>query len=433
MKPTSRRTFLKKTGLTAAGTALAAGLASPRAYGANERINLAVIGLSRGKSLCSAFKAQDDANLAYVCDTDAHRLESVKEQYEPDKAVADFRAILDDKAIDAVAIAAPDHWHAPAAILACQAGKHVYVEKPPCHNIREGRLMLQAARKHDRVMQVGTQTRSSAGVKEAVDMLRDGAVGDILAVKVINSQRRANIGHAQPSDPPPHLDYDQWVGPAAWMPYQANRVHYAWHWWYNFGTGDMGNDGVHDLDVGIWGLGVDTHPTTVRGYGSKLFFDDDQQFPDTQYITFEYPGDGQIGHKRLLIFEQRIWAPYRQEGLENGDIFYGTKGHMVIGKGDGYWLYAERNKLVKEREFGMAGVEHQRDFLDCIKSGERPNADVEIGLQAATAVHLGNICARLDRKLTFDPNTQQFVGDDEANKLIGREYREGHWAVPKAV
>ena len=433
MKPANRRTFLKKTGLTAAGTALTAGLASSKAYGANERINIGVIGLSRGQVLCDAFKAQDDANLAYVCDTDRNRLEKIKEKHKADKAVADFRAILDDKAVDAVAIAAPDHWHAPAAILACEAGKHVYVEKPPCHNIREGRLMLQAARKHDRVMQVGTQTRSSAGVKEAVDMLRDGAVGDILAVKVINSQRRGNIGHAQPSDPPADLDYDQWVGPAAWMPYQSNRLHYAWHWWYNFGTGDMGNDGVHDLDVGIWGLGVDTHPTTVRGYGSKLFFDDDQQFPDTQYITFEYPGDGQIGHKRLLIFEQRIWSPYRQEGFENGDIFYGTKGHMVIGKGDGYWLYAERNKLVKEREFGMATVEHQRNFLDCIKSGERPNADVEIGLQAATAVHLGNICARLDRKLTFDPKNQKFIGDDEANKLIGREYREGHWAVPKGV
>ena len=431
MKPTNRRTFLKKTGLTAAGAALSAGLASSKAYGANERINIGVIGLSRGKSLCSAFKAQDDANLAYVCDTDGRRLESVKEQYKPDKAVADFRAILDDKAVDAVAIAAPDHWHAPAAILACEAGKHVYVEKPPCHNIREGQLMLRAARKHDRVMQVGTQTRSSAGVKEAIQMLRDGAIGDILAVKVINSQRRANIGHAQPSDPPAHIDYDQWVGPAAWMPYQANRLHYGWHWWYNFGTGDMGNDGVHDLDVGIWGLGVDTHPTTVRGYGSKLFFDDDQQFPDTQYITFEYPGDGQIGHKRLLIFEQRIWSPYRQEGFENGDIFYGTKGQMMIGKGDGYWLYAERNKLVKERAFGMATVEHQRNFLDCIKSGERPNADIEIGVQASTAVHLGNICARLDRRLTFDPKTQQFVADDEANKLIGREYREGHWAVPK--
>ena len=433
MKPTNRRTFLKKTGLTAAGTALTAGLASSRAYGANERINIGVVGLSRGKSLCSAFKAQDDANLAYVCDTDGNRLESVKEQFKADKAVADFRAILDDKSVDAVAIAAPDHWHAPAAILACQAGKHVYVEKPPCHNIREGRLMLQAARKHDRVMQVGTQTRSSDGVKEAVDMLRDGAVGDILAVKVINSQRRGNIGHAQPSDPPADLDYDQWVGPAAWMPYQANRLHYTWHWWYNFGTGDMGNDGVHDLDVGIWGLGVETHPTTVRGYGSKLFFDDDQQFPDTQYITFEYPGDGQIGHKRLLIFEQRIWSPYHQEGFENGDIFYGTKGQMVIGKSDGYWLYAERNKLVKEREFGMATVEHQRNFLDCIKSGERPNADVEIGLQASTVVHLGNICARLDRKLTFDSKTQQFVGDEDADKLIGREYREGHWAVPKGA
>jgi predicted dehydrogenase len=347
--------------------------------------------------------------------------------------VVDLREILDDKAVDAVAIATPDHWHAPAAILACGAGKHVYVEKPPSHNLREGRLMIEAARRHKRVMQVGTQSRSSPGVREAIDMLRDGAIGNVLAVKVINSQRRANIGHARPSDPPAHIDYDLWVGPAPMVPYQANRLHYHWHWWYHFGTGDIGNDGVHDLDIGIWGLGVGEHPTRISGYGEKLFFDDDQEFPDTYYMTYEYPGGGEVGQKRLLVFEQRIWSPYREQGMENGDVFYGDKGMMLVGKNDGYQLFAERNKLVKERRFKLPAVEHQRNFLDAIRSAAPANADIEIGHQTATAVHLGNICARVGRNLTFDPKTEQVVRDDEANRLTRREYREGHWAALKGA
>jgi predicted dehydrogenase len=400
-----------------------------KVLGANERIRLAVIGLSRGRRLAEAFSTLDDAHLAYLCDTDRNRLENAQKRFEADHAVTDMRKILDDDSVDAVVIATPDHWHAPAAVRACEAGKHVYVEKPPSHNIREGRLLIEAAQKHKRVVQVGTQNRSNEGVVEAIQMLRDGAIGDVLAVKVINSQRRGNIGHAQPCDPPPHVDYDKWVGPASWLPYQPNRMHYGWHWFYNFGTGDMGNDGVHDLDIGRWGLGVDVHPTRISGHGSKFFFDDDQEFPDTQYITFEYPGDGAVGSKRLLVFEMRIWSPYRQESFENGDIYYGTQGVLMVGKGDGYWLYGERNKMVKERRFRMPEIEHQRNFLDAIKTGQEPNADAVTGHLSATLCHLGNICARLGRTLTFDPQAERFVDDEEANELVGREYREGHWAA----
>jgi len=433
MRQSTRRTFLKRTGLGMAGAAVAVAGSSSTALGANERVNLGVIGLSRGRSLCEAFLAQDDARLAYVCDTDRERLESVRKRYNVQKAVGDLREILDDKSVDAVAIATPDHWHAPAAILACQAGKHVYVEKPCSHNIREGRLMIEAARRHKRVMQVGTQNRSNEGVREAIDMLREEAIGDVLAVKVINSQRRANIGHSQPSDPPEYVDYDQWVGPAPWVPYQSNRLHYNWHWWFNFGTGDIGNDGVHDLDIGLWGLGVEGHPSHVSGYGSKMFFDDDQQFPDTYCITYEYPGGGGVGQKRLLVFEQRTWSPYREQGFENGDVYYGTKGMMFVGKNDGYRLFGERNKPVSEKKFRMPPTEHQRNFLDAIKSDAKPNADIEIGHLSATLAHLGNISARVGRTLSFDPTTEQIIGDEEANKLTRRQYREGHWAVPNGV
>ncbi len=433
MNKSTRRTFLKRSGAGAAAATVTLAGSWSKAIGANDRVTLGVIGLSRGRSLCEAFAAQEDARLAYVCDTDRDRLQSTQQRFKVDNAVVDLRKILDDKSVDAVVIAAPDHWHAPAAILACEAGKHVYVEKPCSHNIREGRLMIEAARRHNRLMQVGTQTRSSQGVREAVQRLREGAIGDVLAVKVINSQRRANIGHRQPSDPPPQVDYDLWVGPAPMVPYQSNRLHYAWHWWYHFGTGDIGNDGVHDLDVGLWGLGVEGHPSRVHGYGSKLFFDDDQQFPDTYCIAYEYPGGGKVGEKRLLIFEQRIWSPYREHGMENGDVFYGTKGMMLVGKHDGYQLFAERNKLVKERKFCLPMVEHQRNFLDAIKSGVPLNADIEVGHLGATLAHLGNICARVGRSLTFDPQSEQIIGDDEANRLTRRQYRQGHWAVPKGV
>jgi len=185
--------------------------------------------------------------------------------------------------------------------------------------------------------------------------------------------------------------------------------------------------------VGVWGLGVDGHPTRVSGYGSKMFFDDDQQFPDTYYVSYEYPGGGEVGQKRLLVFEQRIWSPYREHGFENGDVYYGTQGMMFVGKHDGYRLYGERNRLVSEKPFHMLPTEHQRNFLDAIKGSAKLNADVEIGHLSATLAHLGNICARVGRSLSFDPKTEQIVGDEEANKLTRREYREGHWAVPKGV
>ena len=423
----NRRAFLKRVAAMS-GAAVAMATAPARALGANDKIRLGVVGLSRGRRLCDAFVKQPDAEIVYLCDTDQKRLADVQNRIKADETVADFRKILDDASIDAVAIATPDHWHTPMAILALEAGKHVYVEKPPSHNVREGRLLIQAAEKHKRVVQVGTQNRSNEGVAEAVQMIREGAIGDVLVAKVVNSQRRTNIGHAEPCDPPAHIDYDMWVGPAPWLPYQPNRLHYGWHWFANFGTGDMGNDGVHDLDIARWGLGVDRHPSHVSGYGQKLYFDDDQEFPDTQYITFDYPGDGKTG-RQLLVFEQRIWTPYRQEGFENGDIFYGTKGIMMVGKGDGYWLYGERNKLIKECPFKMPEEAHQRNFLDAIKGTAEPNASAETGHLSASLSHLGNLCARLGRDLHFDPAKEQCAEDAEADKLLGREYRKGHFAA----
>jgi predicted dehydrogenase len=412
---------------------------SDRSQSAGERIVFAGIGCGgQGRHLIGSFASQPDVELAYVCDPDserakeAARLVEERGQKRP-QVVADLRRVLDDKRVQAVTIATPDHWHAPAAILACEAGKHVYVEKPCSHNIREGRLLVEAARRTNRVVQVGTQSRSAPHVVKAMELLRQGAIGEVLVAKAWNSQLRGNIGHAQPSEAPGGVDYDLWVGPAPMVPFQANRFHYGWHWWYDFGTGDMGNDGVHDIDIARWGLGVQTHPARVAAIGGKYFFDDDQQFPDTQYVAFEYPGDGAVGQRRELIFEMRIWSPYTQEGHENGNAFYGTKGLMVLGKRSGWQLFGPKNERREAMRANGLGEPHHRNFIDCIRSGQRPNADVEIGHLSATLCHLGNIACRVGRQLTFDPRQERIVGDDEADRLTARTYRDGHWAVPRGV
>ncbi len=440
MNNPNRREFLKRTGTGAAAATLALAPAT-KAVAANEQLKVAVIGPGgMGSSHVRQLAGNKAVHLAYLCDVDEDRLARAATLAEghgapTPKTVKDMRQVFDDKAVDAVWIATPDHWHGPATILACDAGKHVYVEKPCSHNIREGRLMIEAARRNKRIVQVGTQTRSSDHAQKAVKRLREGAIGDVLVAKAWNSQLRGSIGKKKPSDPPSTLDYDLWVGPAEMVPYQSNMLPSIWRWWYNFGCGDMGNDGVHDIDIAVWGLGVDTHPSSVVAMGGKYFFDDDQQHADTQTVAFEYPGDGKVGSKRQLIFEQRIWSPYVQEGFENGNAFYGTEGMMIFGKKDGYRLYGKRNKLIEEVTGGspdLAG--HHANFIACIKSGERPHADIEINHLATTLCHLGNIATRVRGQLEFDPEAERVTNNPDAAALVRRKYREGgHWAVPANV
>jgi predicted dehydrogenase len=437
MSELNRRGFLNAS----AGFVTAATLASAAKLGAaaqGDPLNVAIIGPGgMGSNHLQLLAPRKDIRITYVCDVDANRLAAAAKHVVQNggspKAVKDMRQVFDDKSVEAVWIATPDHWHSPAAILAVNAGKHVYVEKPVSHNIREGRLLTEAARKHNRVVQVGTQSRSTGYVRRAMEILKSGEIGDVLVAKAWNSQLRGNIGHQQPSDPPAHLDFDLWLGPAPERKFQSNLLHSIWRWWYDFGAGDMGNDGVHDIDVAYWGLGVTTPPSTVAALGSKFFFDDDQQFPDTQYCVFEWPGDGKAGNKRQLIFEQRIWSPYVQEGYENGAAFYGTKGMLLLGHSHGFQVFGARNKLGEKGSGSPELPAHHQNFLDCIRSGGTPAADVEIGHQSATLVHLGNIACRMQRTLHVDPQTETIRGDDEAAKLVSRRYRDGHWAVPKGV
>ena len=430
----NRRKFL--TSASASAAALMAWSSRP-ALAANDTIRVAVIGTgSQGNSHVSRYAKMSGVDLVYVCDADTERREKTAKSGSA-KPIDDLRRVLDDKTIDAVSIATPDHWHAPAAILACDAGKHVYVEKPCCHNFREGQLLVQAARRNNRVVQHGTQQRSTRFTADAIQMIKEGAIGEVLAAKAWNVQRRKDIGKASPSKPPSGFDYDMWVGPAPMIPFQTNRHHYNWHWWYAFGTGDLGNDGVHDLDYARWGLGVESLPARVLGLGGKYYFDDDQQFPDTQTVVFEY-GDGVQERRKQLTFEMRLWSRNYPYNADSGAEFYGTKGKMMLSKRGKLEVYDDSNKRVinpKPKEPAALAVEdHHTDFIDAIRTNRRPNADIEIGFRSAALCNLGNLATRLGRTIELDPKTLNVKSDEEANNLLGRDYRAGgHWAIPKGA
>lgn len=428
-----RRGFLKSAGLgTMALTLGQAAYAAP-----SSTVTLAVIGTGgMGSNHVRTLAARSDVRIAWVCDVDQIRLANAADAVESatkqrPQTTNDMRRVLDDAAVDAVFIATPDHWHAPAAILALYAGKHVYVEKPCCHNVREGEWMRQAVEETGLLLQVGTQSRSTDCVREAIQRIHEGEIGDVLVAKAWNSQRRGSIGKSEPSTPPDTLDYDTWLGPAPVVPYRKNMLPAIWRWWYDFGCGDIGNDGVHDIDVALWGLQPEGDPTRVTCLGSKLFFDDDQQFPDTQYAACAYPSGGSSKEKQLL-FEQRIWTPYTQEGYENGAAFYGTNGYLIMGHTVGWRLYRERDKLVAERKGRADLVAHHTNFLDAVRGETKSlNAPIEVGQQSANVVHLANIAARTSGVVDFDLASRSVTNDPQANALLQRTYRQSHWSVPR--
>jgi predicted dehydrogenase len=420
--PLDRRGFLQST--AAASAALgAAAIARPTrgAASANEKIAVGVMGLSRGSALAAAVASLPNAEVAYLCDVDSRRLETiaksigVKQARKP-TGVGDFRKILDDPAVDALVIAAPDHWHALATILACAAGKHVYVEKPCSHNPREGELAIAAARKHNRVVQVGTQRRSWPGVIEAIDKLRAGAIGEVLYSRGWYANHRPSIGKGKPAPVPEWLDYSLWQGPAPERPFKDNVLHYNWHGFWHWGTGELGNNGVHALDLCRWGLGVD-YPTRVTAGGGKYRYDDDQETPDTQTVTFDFGG-------KSILWEGLSWSPRGMEGESFGVTFHGTRATMVLS-GNGYAVYDLTNKEVSKGTGPGSDEIHLADFFASIRGERRPHADIEEGHKSTLLCHLGNIAYRTGRALACDPHTGHIEHDPEAMRLWTREYRPG--------
>jgi predicted dehydrogenase len=429
MQPSTRRNFLAATSLSAvcAATSTRRAKAAP-----SDRLSVCLIGVrGRGSGLAKNFAVLPDVAITHICDVNeatwgsSVKLISDIQQREP-KPVQDLRRIMDDKSIDAIIVATPDHWHALATIWGCQAGKHVYVEKPISNKVFEGRQMVAAARRYNRVVQVGTQSRSAPHYREVMELLRAGRIGTLHMAKAWNSQLRRRVPAVPDSSVPEGLDWNIWQGPAPQRPFNANRYTYGWRWMWDYGTGDMGNDGVHDLDIARWGLDV-ALPTEVNCTGDKLVFAGDiQETPDTQLVTFRFPDK-----PALLVYEQRLWSPYWQEGFENGVAFYGTDGYLLIGR-QSWKLVEKRNKVAIEKSVTFSDVPHAQNFVACIKSGARPNCDIEEGYRSTLLAHLGNLSFRVGRPLKVGPEAQTILGDDQATALLKRSGRK-EFQIPENV
>jgi predicted dehydrogenase len=435
----SRRDFLKKASLGSA--ALTIGGIAPgldarsysRVTGANNRIRIAHIGVnSRGDELAKKVINQKNTEIIYICDVDERAMAKTigtvtSANFPAPKGEKDFRIALKDKSLDAVIIATPDHWHAPATILACQAGKHVYCEKPLSHNPNEGELAIQAARKYNRIVQLGTQKRSSPIEMEAIRELQGGIIGRVYFGKGWYNRARTSIGFGKEVQVPEWLDYDLWQGPAPRRAYKDNLIHYNWHWFWHWGTGEALNNGTHEMDVVRWGLGAD-YPIRVSSLGGRFAFRDDWETPDTQIITFDFPNN-----------TSAVWQGFSCNGkYEVGTLFYGEKGSMDI-KEDGYIILDQEGKTVKQvkkedltfaapttvTSSPMLDELHVANFLESVRNNKLPNADVETGHKSTLLVQLGNISYRVGRTLNIDPKNGHILGDPEAQRLWSRDYEKG--------
>ncbi len=427
--------------------------------GANDRINIGIVGLGgRGTDHINFYSnLQTEAKIAAVCDVNqtarerARALVSRKSGSDP-KEYLDMRALFESKDIDAVSITTPNHWHALATIWACQAGKDVYCEKPATHNIYESRQVVRAARKYNRMVQVGSQSRSMPHKMRAIQLINEGAIGQVYHARAECFRRRFSIGHAPDEPVPAGLDWDRFLGPAQWKPYSKNKFAYNWHWFWDTGNGDIGNQGVHEMDIALWGLGRTAWPVSVSSSGGKFVWKDDQETPNTQQTTFDF-GDAQ------MTFDVRN-LPTPPEGLAGmrgpnyvGNIFFGSSGFLIVD-GSGFQLYkstagdisgdaargagaGSREKYEKAMEEKPAPGDtepHMKNFLEAIRARDYNllHADIEIGARSAAFCHLANIAYRVGRTLRLADPTGRFLGDDQANAMLTRNYR-APYVVPEQV
>jgi predicted dehydrogenase len=445
-----RRIFLAGT------AAAAAGLGHAAQTPPSDSIRVAIVGLrGRGRDHISAWIDEPGARIAALCDVDESLLQKYARQIESrgkpaPAAVPDFRRLLEDRSIDVVSIASPNHHHALQAIWACQAGKDVYVEKPCSHTIHEARQMVMAARRYNRIVQHGTQSRSIPVVREAIAQLHAGRIGDVYMARAVCYKWRDSIGRTPAEPVPPGVHYDLWMGPAPERPFSRNRFHYNWHWQWDYGNGEIGNQGIHEIDVARWGLGV-RYPVRVSAMGGHVMFDDEQETPNHMTASFEF-NDG--GKTRSLVYEHRHWMANGEAGIGDssgmatnaiGDIFYGCSGYMAIdGLDTNYktWLGKERRAgparaqsngalddlwYRMERRWGAAparGGDHFGNFLSAVRARDRGklNAEIEEGAISTTLVHLANISYRLRRTIEFDPKTLT-CPDPEAQAMFTKPYR----------
>ncbi len=443
-----RRKFLQRStsqAVAVSGLAAVTRSASAGKAPASERVQVGCVGVGgRAGSLLRMFSAQKDVDVVALADIDSRRLPAAQETVrqingKKPSAHADFRRLVDNPGIDVLVVGTPDHWHAIPTIMACQAGKDVYVEKPDGHNMLEGQRMVEAMRKHKRIVQMGTQARSGEHFLSAIEYIRTGVLGKVLVAKAWESTRQGSIGHPADGSPPAGVDYDMWLGPAPKRAFNPRRFHGNWRWFFDYGSGDLGNDGVHRLDFARWALSAAveaqgeaplTLPTKISALGGKWYFDDIQEWPDTYQMNYQYePTSGKAG--KILTYEMRIWTPYNYYDEGEGAVVYGDQGYIVLG--NRRWrAYGPKNKLLKEGAGNNDGSSHIRNFLDCVKTRRKPNADLEtVGHPTSILCHAGNVAWRLGRQLELDPTTERFVDDNEANQLRTRpEYRKP-WLLPE--
>ncbi len=466
----NRREFLKSSARTSAGLAALSGITlitePERVFGANDRVQVAVIGLhGQGWSHVQQYAKIPTAQVAAVCDVDENVLGQRLRQMEQmglakPNAYVDIRKLLEDKSIDAISIATPNHWHSLMAIWGCQAGKDVYVEKPCSHNWWEGRQLVRAAHKYNRIVQHGTNSRSGGAVIEAVQKMREGLIGEVYLARGLCFKWRDTIGRAPLEAVPAGVHYDLWTGPAPMKPFTRNRFHYNWHWIWDTGNGDIGNQGIHELDVARWGLGV-KFPTKVSAIGGHFVFNDDQETPNTLNCAFEFTMPD--GKKKMLEFEVRHGISNHEAGIGTpafgrhsvpaaigqvgskstikrepdtiGNVFYGSKGILAMNGYDSYKTW-----LGPTHEPGPSAVltgNNWANFIDAVRSRDKSklNAPVEEGHISCTLFHLANASYRLGRTIHFVPETEEINGDEEAQRLIredDRGYREPY-VVPESV
>jgi len=443
----SRRDFLKKTVIGASALSFGGILPgfSAKSYGnilgANERINVAMMGVNaRGKALASNFALQPNSVITHLCDVDSRAIDNclvavMERQKSMPKKESDFRRALEDKQVDVLVVAAPDHWHAPAAILASQAGKHVYLEKPCSHNPNEGEMLVRAAERYKNVIQMGNQRRSWPNIAAGIKELHDGVIGRPYYAKTWYANNRPSIGIGKEVAVPAWLDFDLWQGPAPRQAYKDNILHYNWHWFWHWGTGEALNNGTHFVDLARWGLQVD-YPTRVSSTGGRYRYKDDWQTPDTQSIGIEF------GDKASITWEGRSCNGLASEGATVGVVFYAENGSLQIDSGNAYKIYDLKNKLLKEVKNDVKvdatsltnpsqtlDAIHIQNFFSAIKDGKPLNSDILGGHQSTLLVQLGNIAQRTGRSLEIDPSNGRILNDERAmNEFWSRDYEKG-WEV----
>ena len=431
----SRREFL---GTVVAGTAFAATSTAKsyaRILGANDRVNFAIAGLhGRGYAHLSSIKAaQSTAGLSYVCDVDSHELDKFAAEaqtelgYLPAKE-KDFRKVLESKDVDVFSIATPDHWHTPMAILAMQAGKHVYVEKPCSHNFDECEMLLQAQRKYQKLVQMGTQQRSSPHTIEIIQKIHDGLIGRAYFAKCWYSNNRKSIGIGKELPVPDYLDWNLWQGPAPRRPYKDNIHPYNWHWFWLYGTGEALNNGTHEVDVCRWALGTN-FPKRITASGGRYAFTDDWEFYDTLVTSFEYDD-------KMITWEGMSCNDKRYYNRGRGSTIHGTQGTVLIDR-EGYQVFSLDNKLLTE--FNLGGQSqtqdlmsrdsmtdaHFQNMINAVRTGEKLKAPISDAYISVAMMLFSNIAWKLNRALTLDPSNGHIVGNPDAVKLCSRQYEKG--------